>query len=170
VLNESVELALRLGTDEPGAAAARPEEMECSGESAPIFAECEIDRREREFVLAQCHTDAERAYLKQSLANLLTSSRLGWRSGRHSVRLPADPSHPRAPAPPMALVGSARSCVATPTRAAREADSNRGRCEERWGNDCARRRSGPAWLRQERSERRGSSWAAVPSSPIGRGC
>jgi hypothetical protein len=44
--------------------------MERSGECDRVFAEAEMDRQEREFVLAQRHTDAERAYLEERLANL----------------------------------------------------------------------------------------------------
>ena len=76
-LNKLVQTAPKVTAEEPDAAAARLEEMERSGKCDCIFAETEIDRQEREFVLvqrefvlAQCHTPAERVFLEESLANL----------------------------------------------------------------------------------------------------
>jgi hypothetical protein len=77
-LHELVQPAPKVTAEEPAAATARPEEMERSGECDRLFAEAEMDRQERgfvlaqrEFLLAQCYTDAERAYLEESLANRL---------------------------------------------------------------------------------------------------
>jgi hypothetical protein len=69
-VNELVQPAPRVTREEPAAAAVPPEEMERWGDCDRILAEAEMDRQERKFVLTQCHTDAERAYLEENLANL----------------------------------------------------------------------------------------------------